>query len=176
MLAVPQPQLSPLARSRCQNGQDHQLPVCQLHTLWISQLMTRVAENDLDNSSEEDMSVEVISPPRRPVTRSVSAKRAADEMEPGENDTVLISSSPRPKKVRRIAEASGMFAGYYRRTVADPLTEPLSNALLFLCSQTPEVIEGGSGVSDATGIDESSLLDTDYFERENPWKDIITYF
>ena len=56
------------------------------------------------------MSIEVISPPRRPITRSVSAKRAADEMELEDTNTLFISSSPRPRKVRKVTGASGMFA------------------------------------------------------------------
>ena len=58
-----------------------------------------LTEGDPDNSSEGDMSIEVISPPRQPITRSVSAKRAADEMQPdddGDDDALLISSPPRP--------------------------------------------------------------------------------
>ena len=56
------------------------------------------------------MSIEVISPPRRPITCSVSAKRAADEMELEDTNTLFISSSPRPRKVRKVTGASGMFA------------------------------------------------------------------
>ena len=68
------------------------------------------ADNELDSSSEEDMSIEVISPPRRPVTRSVSAKRAADEMEHEDEENLFISS-PRPRKVQRVAGTSGAFTG-----------------------------------------------------------------
>ena len=65
-----------------------------------------LVEDDLD-SSEGDMSIEVISPPRRPVTRSVSAKRTADEMQPDDDDDALfISSSPRPRKVQRVTKSS----------------------------------------------------------------------
>ena len=56
------------------------------------------------------MSIEVISPPRQPVTRSVSAKRAADEMEHEDEDAPFISS-PRPRKVQRVAGTSGAFTG-----------------------------------------------------------------
>ena len=73
-------------------------------------------EGDTDGSgSEEDMSVEVISPPRhaspaacRPITCSVSAKRAANEMEPEDVDTLLASSPPRPRKIQRVAGTSSI--------------------------------------------------------------------
>lgn len=79
--------------------------------------MSPTAENtlvghELDDSSEEDVAIEVLSPPRRPVTRSVSAKRAADEMEPEDDGALSISSSPHPRKVRRVTEASSMFVIY----------------------------------------------------------------
>ena len=64
-----------------------------------------LAEGDTDGSSEEDASVEVISPPRytspphRPITRSVSAKHAADEMEPEDVDILPTSPPPHPRKI-----------------------------------------------------------------------------
>lgn len=59
------------------------------------------------SDSEEDMSVEVVSPLRhRPVTRSVSAKWPADEMV--DSDDPLPLPLPHPRKVQRI-ETPGMF-------------------------------------------------------------------
>ena len=66
-------------------------------------------EDEPASSSEEDMSIKVISPPRQPITRSVSAKRAADEME-HDNDALIISSPPRSRKVRRVTGMSGALA------------------------------------------------------------------
>lgn len=79
-----------------------------------------ISDDELDSSSEEDASVEVISPPpRRPVTRSVSAKRAAGEME--DNDDLPISSPPRPRKVQRVVGVPGAFADRdYRRLTTNP--------------------------------------------------------
>ena len=68
--------------------------------------LTICLDNDMDSSSE-GTSVEVVSPPRRPVTRSVSAKRAAEDIEDGED--LSISSPPRPKKARKVARESGGF-------------------------------------------------------------------
>ena len=65
-----------------------------------------LVEDELGGSSGEDTSIEVISPPRRPVTRSVSAKRAVDEMELEDNDRLSVSPSPRPRKVRRVVGTS----------------------------------------------------------------------
>jgi len=114
-------------------------------------------ENELVSSSDEGMSVEVISPPRRPVTRSVSAKRAANEMDPEDNDTPLVSLPSRARKVRRVTGASD-FSG---------------KIPLLALSQSPEPTRMG-GTSDAT--DASSYLDKDYFESENPWEEKIAYF
>ena len=69
-------------------------------------LMIR-SDDDMDSSSE-GTSVEVVSPPRRPVTRSVSAKRAAEEIEDGED--LSISSPPRPKKARKVTREPGEFS------------------------------------------------------------------
>ena len=63
-------------------------------------------------SSEEDMSVEVLSPLHRPMTRSVSAKCIADEMELEDVDAPLASSPPRPRKV---AGTPGMFTNYFQQ-------------------------------------------------------------
>jgi len=64
-------------------------------------------EDVRDNSSEAaDTSVEIISPPRRPVTRSVSAKRVAHEMK---DDSDPLSSPPRPRKVQRGIRTPGIF-------------------------------------------------------------------
>jgi len=117
------------------------------------------SEDEPAGSSEEDMSIEVISPPRRPITRSVSAKRAAGEMELEDNDALIVSSPPRPRKVRKVTGTS----------------ELPSEAPLFARSPSPETIEAG-GVSDAVGIDTPFRLDKDYFESENPWEEKITYF
>ena len=56
-------------------------------------------------SSDGDMGIEFISPPRRPITRSVSAKRTADEIE--NDDDPSISPLLRPKKTRRVTGAPG---------------------------------------------------------------------
>ena len=133
-----------------------------------------LVEDELDSFSEEDMSVEVISPPRRPVTCSVSAKRTADEMEPGDNDTLLISS-PRPRKVRRVTTAHSVFPFHSPWPIAHPSTESTNKIPLFTRSRTPEPIKVG-GILDAVGTDAPSHLDKDYFELENPWEDVITYF
>ena len=69
-------------------------------------------EGDVEGFSDEDSSVEIVNPPLRPVTRSVSAKRAADEIEDG--DDPLPSSSPRPRKVQRITKP-GMFLSDHKR-------------------------------------------------------------
>ena len=60
-------------------------------------------------SSEEDMSVEVVSPLHRSIPCSVSTKRAADEMELEDINILLASSPLRPRKVRWVAGAPGMF-------------------------------------------------------------------
>ena len=78
-----------------------------------------IVGDDTDGLSEEDASVEVISPPRhaspprRPITRSVSAKRAADEMEPEDVDTLLASPLPHPRKIRRLAGVPSMSVDYF---------------------------------------------------------------
>lgn len=82
------------------------------------------------------MSIEVISPPRRPVTRSVSAKRAADEIDPEDGDALLVSVSPRPKKVRRVTMASGAIAT--DRCQLKLLTLRQNFRARFHCSRAPE--------------------------------------
>ena len=143
-----------------------------MYLLWFT---TFSLENESDSSGEEDMSIEVISPPRRPITRSVSANRAADEIEPEDNNTPLISSSPRPRKIRRITRAPGMFTDHFQWLVADPLPESSSKTPLFERSQTPESIKAG-GFSDTTSVNAPFCLDKDYFESENPWEEEIAYF
>lgn len=134
--------------------------------------------NEQDDSSEDDMSVEVISPPRRPVTRSVSAKRAAEELEPDDNDALSTSPSPRPRKARKVTGALGrctkchVSAAVGNRPIG---TGPSSGTPLFLQSQTPEPAKV-DGAIDTTGADVSSHLNEGYFESENPWEDTITYF
>jgi hypothetical protein len=59
--------------------------------------------------------------------------------------------------------------------ITDSSTEFPSKTPLFARSQSPEMIEAG-GVSDAAGLDVPFCLDKDYFESENPWEEIITYF
>lgn len=66
-------------------------------------------EDEPAGSSEEDMSIEVISQPHQPITCLVSAKRAADEMEL-DNDALIISSPPGSRKVRRVTGMSGVLA------------------------------------------------------------------
>ena len=78
-----------------------------------------LVEGDTDGSSEEDASVEILSPPchtsppHRPITRSVSAKRAADEMESEDVDTLMASTSPHPRKIRRLAGTPSMSVDYF---------------------------------------------------------------
>ena len=92
--------------------------------------------DELASSSDEEMSIEVISPPRRPVTRSVSAKRAADEINPEDGNALLISSPPRPKKVRRVTVASGEIATDWCRLKS--LTLRQNFQARSHCSRAPE--------------------------------------
>jgi len=63
-------------------------------------------EDEPESPSDED-AIEIISPPHRPITRSVSAKRAAVE-----EDDDTSPSLPRPTKVRRGIGKSGTFLDY----------------------------------------------------------------
>ena len=92
--------------------------------------------------SDEDMSIEVISPPRRPITRSVSAKRAADEME--SEDTIMIPSPPRPRKVRRV---SGAFTDHCHERL---LTLQQNFRVRFHCSHTHKALSRSKGVAALT--------------------------
>jgi len=129
-------------------------------------------EDDLDSSSEEDLSIEIMSPLHRPVTRSVSAKRAADEMEDGGD--LSPSSPPRSGKVRKIGKP-GIFLVHYGWLVTDPTIGLPGATPLFVHSPSPEPVNAAS-ISDTTGTSAYSHLDKDYIESENPWKEIITYF
>ena len=64
-------------------------------------------ENDFLSSDDDTSEVEILSPPRRPVTRSVSAKRGADRME--EDPSSSPRSLPPAKKARREVTGHGMF-------------------------------------------------------------------
>lgn len=141
-------------------------------------------ENEQDSSGEEDMSVEIVSPPRpagptcrQHITRSVTAKRVADEMElEGDSDALLISSPPRPRKIRRVTGELGMFAHCLQRPATKVPTGSPINGSLFTQPQTPEPIGMDSTYGTGASRSQSSHLGKDYFESENPWEDIITYF
>jgi len=128
-------------------------------------------EDDLEGSSEEDVSVEVVSPPRRPVTRSVSAKRTASEME---DIGDLLPSPPHPRKVQRIGKP-GIFLDRYRLLVTNTTVGLSSTTPLFVHSPSPEPTDAVS-ISGTAGTSASSHLDKDYIQSENPWLEIITYF
>jgi len=118
-------------------------------------LMHASIENDALNSSDNEPSeVEISSPPRkRPVTRSVSAKRAADEME-GQN---LLSSPillPPAKRTRRETAAA---------------VEP---PLFIADVSDPEILEVPTIPKTAT----HPCPDENYFLLENPWSEKISYF
>ena len=133
-------------------------------------------EDEPDSSCDDDISVEVISPPRRPVTRSVSAKRAADDMLTEDDDALLVSSSPRARKVRKVTGVPSALADCRQPPVtADPLTGFTGKTPLFAHSQTPESIKV-DGVSDSMEADAPFHLEKDYFESENPWEESIAYF
>jgi hypothetical protein len=126
------------------------------------------------SSGEEDASAEVISsPPHRPITRSVSAKRAADEMVDGSIPS--SPSPPRPRKVQKRNGKPGISHNRYRRLIVDLLVGPLSKTPLFVLSSSPEPIAVDS-TSNAAGEGASSHLDKDYFLLENPWSEKIKYF
>lgn len=153
------------------------------HRSWyisISVYVSPIADNVLtedepESSSGEDTSVEIVSPPRhRPITRSVSAKRAADTMDNGD---MSPPSSPRPTKVQRGIGKPGIFL--------DPCGWPVANLIiglqkkvpLFTRSPSPEPTDVTS-ISSTSTVEKnlSSHLDKDYFESENPWTHPIMYF
>ena len=129
-------------------------------------------EDEPESSGEEDTSVEIISTPNRPITRSVSAKRAADTMDDGD---VSLSSPPRPTKVQRGIGKPGTFIVRCEWPVANLVIGLQKKIPLFTHSPSPEPIEVASTPNTAdTNV--SSHLDKDYFEFENPWTHPIMYF
>jgi len=131
----------------------------------------RPTEEDEPESSSEEESVEIISPPHRPITRSVSAKRAAVE-----EDDDVSPSLPRPTKVRRGIGKSGIFLDHsdYGWPIADLVIESQTKIPLFMRS-SPEPIEVAS-TSNTESANASSHLDKGYFLVENPWTHPMIYF
>ena len=135
-------------------------------------MINRPTEDEPESFSEEDTSVEIISPPHRPVTRSVSAKRAADSMEEVDD----VSPSPaRPTKVRRGGGRSGTFLDHYGQPVANLAIELSETIPLFTRSSSSEPIEVAS-TSNTENTNASSHLDKGYYLAENPWTHPIIYF
>jgi hypothetical protein len=129
-------------------------------------------EDGSESSCEDDLSVEIVSPPRRHITRLVSAKRAADEMEDGGSSPLPL---PRPRKVQKGTGKSGIrtvFPGHHRWLVTNLFigTFPLP-----MRSPSPKPIKVAS-ISNTADASASSHLDKDYFLLENPWSEKITYF
>jgi len=138
---------------------------------------TFAEEDDSESSEEDDSSVRIVSPPPQPITRSVSAKREADEME--DSDDLSQSSPPRPRKVHRIGKPGIFPPDHDRWPVTDLVTESSSRAPLFMRSPTFEPTEliAPTSTSDTAGPSTlTSHIDQDYYESENPWKETIRYF
>ena len=76
-------------------------------------------ENNVSSSDDDISEVEILSPPRRPVTRSVSAKRGADNM----MEDLLSSpfSLPPTKKARReVTGHSKLLRSHTTQTILIP--------------------------------------------------------
>ena len=131
--------------------------------------------DDPESSSEEDVSAEAIGAQssHRPITRSVSAKRAADEME--DSNVPLSPTSLHPRKVQRRIRKPGRFLDCHELPVTNLLLGPSSKIPLFIHSSSPEPVEVDS-TSDTMDASTSSHLDKDYLVFENPWSEKIKYF
>jgi hypothetical protein len=134
---------------------------------------TAHSDDVLDSSGRGDLSVEVISPPRRPITCSISAKRSANEID--DDDDPLVYSPPRPRKLQRISRVPDVCIGHPCLSVAKSSAELLGTTPLFERSSSQELIKVDSG-SDPMGVNMPSHLNRDYFESENPWEGAIAYF
>ena len=137
---------------------------------------TSVENDTLSSSDDEPSEVEILSPPRRrPVTRSVSAKRVADEME-AEDPLLSPTSLPPAKKARRGAPGKSTFLGSPHSTGygTNIFTETgtIVEPLLFEAPSSPEILEFSTTPDTAS----PPRPNENYLLLENPWSEKISYF